>query len=163
MEVKPMKKNPRDRYRITEDPMIIEDRDTEKKLLFCIDKKYMIVFRSMLEEDIGCINKMDISFYEINKKKRFLEKVLPRKNSEHFFFIIEKIDPIDYCKDNFQSEEWDWIYGYPRHVIGIGARTDLAIEAKLFKKYEEKEKQKIQSIMRQVALYYGIRGEFYLR
>ena len=123
MEVKQMKKNPRDRYRITRNRMVIQDEDTNQKILFCIDRKNMIVFRSMLEEDVPVINGLKCTSSQKRKRKKVLKSVLPEKNSENYFFVIEKIEPIDYFGDNFESEEWDWIYGYPRHPMGIGVRT----------------------------------------
>lgn len=175
MEVKPMKKNPRDRYRITKNKMMIQDRDSKKKILFCIDKKNMIVFRSMLEEDISVINGLKCTSSQKRKRKKVLKSVLPEKNSENYFFVIEKIEPIDYFGDNFESEEWDWIYGYPRHPMGIGVRTknetlnvvaeqkgnNENIEAILFN--HEDEVNEVLRIVERVGRHYGIEGKSYIQ
>ena len=47
-----MKRNPRDNYYTTTNPMIIEDGDTGEQMIFLIDSKNHLVIRSLLEEDI---------------------------------------------------------------------------------------------------------------
>lgn len=171
-----MRKNSKDRYyRLGKNRMVIQDADSGEYLLFYVDRENMIVFRSMLEEDAKTvISRLKVSSSEKRKRLKVLADVLPMKNSQNYFFVIEEIQPIDYFKDNFKSEEWDWIYGYPRRPIGLGVRNrvetgylkdfkkDENIEAILFDQYESRVEE-ILSIIKKVGKYYGIEGQFYIQ
>lgn len=118
-----MKKNPNDNYVLDENPYYIRNDTTGEKMLYIIDRKNNILIRSMLEDDIKEIVAFS-SFKSIQKKqmRNELKEKLPQKGSEMSFFVIEEILPIDYFKDNFKSEEWDWVYGYPKKKIGFAMK-----------------------------------------
>ena len=170
-----MKRNEEDKYYLEEgDNEHIFDAKSNERLLFLIDKKNNLVFRSMLEEDIKLVVAQcdKLSGSEKRKAKKSLRLTLSEKGSQNYFFVIEEILPIDYYQDNFKSEKPDWIYGYPRRIIGFGARVqeedhlvarkyDEYIETNIFTKYEERAKD-FAYLLEQAGKIYGIEGKFWI-
>lgn len=126
-----MKRNPRDKYKLDENPYYIDDEDTGDKTLYIIDKENNVLIRSMMEEDVREIVAFS-SLTSIQKKqlRQELNEKLPQKGSEMAFFVIEEILPIDYFEDNFKSEEWDWVYGYPKKKIGMAMKKNGNVATK---------------------------------
>lgn len=159
-----MKRNPQDEYTTVEgDVNLIEDAETGEKLLFIIDEKNSLVFRSFLEEDINpFIDSYDkMSSSEKRKKKRILYEELPVKGSQMYYFAIEKI------VGEKRTDTWDEIYGLPRIPIGLGARTtketalkerngEPSIEAFVYTKYENMAVN-VSNILEQVARIFEIK------
>ena len=170
-----MKRNEEDKYYLEEgDNEHIYDAKSDERLLFIIDKKNNLVFRSMLEEDIKLVVAQcdKLSGSEKRKAKKSLRLALPEKGSQNYFFVIEEILPIDYYQDNFKSEKPDWIYGYPRRIIGFGARVqkedhlvarkyDEYIETNIFTKYEERAKD-FAYLLEKAGKSYGIEGKLWI-
>ena len=81
-----MKMNRTGGYEILDDGVFIQDPNTGERMVFLLDEKGKVVFRSMLEEDIKeAVNIMDISRSQKREKMRFLWKCIPKKGSEKFF------------------------------------------------------------------------------
>ena len=118
-----MKRNPNDNYFLEENSYYIENSETGDKMLYIIDRENNILIRSMLEDDIKEIVAFS-SLSSIQKKelRKELRQKLPQKGSEMTYFVLEEIQPIDYNEDNFESEEWDWVYGYPKKKIGMAIK-----------------------------------------
>lgn len=118
-----MKRNPEDKYYTTTNDMIIEDGKTGEQMIFLIDYKNRLVIRSLLEEDIKpfVIPYKDITAKERREKLRFLYEYIPKKDSEWYFFCIEKIIGEENPDDPTS------IYGLPREPIGICGRSDEEI------------------------------------
>ena len=88
-----MKINTLDEYYVIENADYIEDVETGGKLLFLIDKKAKLVFRSMLEDDI---KKVVVIFTKLTSSEKrqtmkALYEDLPKTDSENYFFVLEKI------------------------------------------------------------------------
>ena len=165
-----MKQNANDNYLTEEGSNFIEDGDTGDKLLYMIDRKNNIVIRSMLEEDI----KEVVAFSRLNsiKKKELkkdLKEKLQKKGSEMNYFIIEEIQPIDYNGDNFKSENWDWVYGYPKKKVGMAMKKIenvatkkqcTCIDGSIFYNCNDQKVPSIKKIMNKVYNeVFGIEGE----
>lgn len=163
MEVnKSMKRNPKDEYTTSDEDMFIEDAETGERLLFLIDRENRIVIRSLLEEDIKIfVQNFDTTASEKRKKLKLLYNVIPKKESQMYFFAIEKIIGEE------EEGKWDSIYGLPRVPIGMGARTDEcvtlskrigpSIEAYLYTK-EEGMSFTVSKMIEKIADYFKIEG-----
>lgn len=118
-----MKRNPKDNYYTTTNPMIIEDGDTGEQMIFLIDFQNRLVVRSLLEEDIKTfIDRYNgITSKERREKKRMLYEHISEKDSQNYFFCIERIKGIE----NKKIE--NSIYGLPREPLGICGRSDEEI------------------------------------
>ena len=138
-----MKRNPQDSYSTVEGTQDwIEDNGTQEKLLFIIDEENRIVFRSLLEEDIKPFIQLDnVTSKERRQKMKILYDELPKKDSQMFYFAIEKI------VGEKETDDWDEIYRLERVPIGYGARTtretalkerrgEPSIEARIYTGYE---------------------------
>lgn len=115
-----MKRNPRDNYYTTTNPMIIEDGDTGEQMIFLIDSKNRLVVRSLLEEDIKTfIDRYNgITSKERREKKRMLYEHISEENSQNYFFCVERI------KGTENKKIENSIYGLPREPIGLCGRSD---------------------------------------
>lgn len=160
-----MRRNPRDKYYLTEDSRVLEDADSGEQHVFVIDPTERIVIRSMLEEDIKVFisNFDNISSKEKRMRMRELYGILPKKNSQYNFFVIELIvgkeDP----------KKWDSIYGLKRIPIGLGGRYRTGnskiqleyhegIEMYVYDKYADKMPA-VSKMLKKVADLLGIDGE----
>ena len=119
-----MKKNPNDNYYTTTNPIVIEDGDTAEQMIFLINAKNRLVIRSLLEEDIKSFvdHYKGVTSKEKREKKRVLYENIPEKNSQNYFFCIEKINGIG------DNENDDSIYGLPREPLGICIVTDEEVD-----------------------------------
>ena len=109
-----MKRNPKDNYFTTTDEMYIEDGDSAEQILFFIDRENRLVIRSLLEEDIKAVFLTPRLSASVKRKKmKMLYEDLPKKDSQYYYFCIEKIigEEDKKCKDS--------IYGLPREIIGF--------------------------------------------
>lgn len=114
-----MKRNERDNYYTTTSDMFIMDGDTDELLLFCFDRKNRVVIRSLLQEDIKpFVQIADISSKNKRQKLKVLSEVIPKKESQLYYFVIERI-----LGDEYTGKE-DAIYGLPREPIGFAGRCD---------------------------------------
>ena len=133
-------------YEILEDGLFIKDPKTAERMVFLLDSKGKVVLRSMLEEDIKeAVNIMDISRSEKRKKMRFLWNCIPRKGSENYFFVAEKI--LDTEEDNPYAKE--------RKIIGFGARTDGSIEINV---WEEEFSVRVLALVNRLGNHFKIKG-----
>lgn len=159
-----MKKNPDDSYSTVEGTQDwIEDNATQEKLLFIIDEEKRIVFRSLLEDDIKPFIQLDnITSKERRQKMQILYQELPKKDSQMFYFAIEKI------VGEKETNEWDEIYGLERVPIGYCVRTtketaleerkgEPSIEARIYTKYENMSVN-VSSIIMKVADIFEIKA-----
>lgn len=157
-----MKRNPQDSYSTVEGTLDwIEDNSTHERILFIIDEEKRLVFRSLLEEDIKTFIQLDnITSKERRQKMRILYKVLPKKDSQMFYFAIEKI------VGEKETNNWDEIYGLERIPIGYGVRTteetaleerkgEPSIETRIYTGYENMSVN-VSSIIMKVAHIFGI-------
>ena len=146
-----MKMNSTGAYDVLEDGIFIEDPDTEERMVFLIDPKGGVVLRSMLEEDIkAAVNIMDVSRSQKRKKMKILWDYIPKKGSEAFFFVAEKI--LDGEETNPYEKE--------RKIIGFGARVDASIEINV---WEEEFSTRILVLVNRLADYFGIKGRPFLQ
>ena len=108
-----MKMNSTGDYEVLNDGLFIQDPETEEKMVFLLDPKGKVVLRSMLEEDIKeAVNIMDISRSQKRRKMKFLFNCIPKKGSENYFFVAEKI--LESGEENLYAKE--------RKIVGFGAR-----------------------------------------
>lgn len=119
-----MKRNSKDNYYTTTNPMIIEDGDTGEQMIFLIDYENRLVIRSLLEEDIKSFTDhyKDITSKEKREKRRLLYENIPQNGSELYFFCIEKIIGEE------DKEQPDSVYGLPREPLGICGRSDEEVK-----------------------------------
>ena len=138
-------------YDVLEDGIFIEDPETEERMIFLLDPKGGVVLRSMLEEDIkGAVSIMDASRSQKRKKMKILWDYIPKKGSEAFFFVAEKI--LDGEETNPYEKE--------RKIIGFGARVDASIEINV---WEEEFSTRILVLVNRLADYFGIKGRPFLQ
>ena len=146
-----MKMNRTGGYEILDDGVFIQDPNTGERMVFLLDEKGKVVFRSMLEEDIKeAVNIMDISRSQKREKMRFLWKCIPKKGSEKFFFVAEKI---------LESHEEN-PYEKGRKIIGLGLRTDDGIKVSVC---EEAYIMRILKLVQKLAEHYGMEGVPYIQ
>lgn len=146
-----MKMNSTGAYDVLEDGIFIEDPETEERMIFLLDPKGGVVLRSMLEEDIkGAVSIMDASRSQKRKKMKILWDYIPKKGSEAFFFVAEKI--LDGEETNPYEKE--------RKIIGFGARVDASIEINV---WEEEFSTRILVLVNRLADYFGIKGRPFLQ
>lgn len=158
-----MKRNPQDRYSTVEGTLDwIEDAETHEQLLFIIDEENQLVFRSFLEEDIKPFIQLDdITSTEKRRKMRILYQLLPKEDSQKYYFAIEKI------VEEKETDNWDEIYGLKRIPIGYGVRTteetaleerkgEPSIETRIYTGYENMSVN-VSNIIMKVADIFGIK------
>ena len=146
-----MKMNNTGDYEVLNDGLFIEDPETAERMVFLLDPKGGVVLRSMLEEDIKeAVNIMDVSRSQKRKRMRLLWEYIPKKGSEAFFFVAEKI---------LDGEETN-PYERARKIIGFGARLDANIEINV---WEEEFSVRILALVDKIAKYYGIKGVPFLQ
>lgn len=140
-----MKMNETGLYEVL-DRKFIEDPKTGERMVFLLDEKGKVVFRSMLEEDIKeAVNVLNISSSQKREKMRFLWKCIPQEGSENFFFVTEKI--LETPEDNPYEKE--------RKIIGLAIRTDDSIEASVC---EQEYIPKTLALIKDLAKYFGMEG-----
>lgn len=148
-----MRINETGQYKVTEGELFIVDPETGERLLFCVDREKGIVIRSMTEQDIKeVVSNMDASSSEKRKKMKLLWQEIPKKGSELYFFVAEKIIE----EDNETS--WNRVYELQRHPIGLGVRSDQTIEVDIYENDKAKSMD-VLKLVNQVADYFGIKGK----
>ena len=140
-----MKMNSTGDYEVLNDGLFIQDPETEEKMVFLLDPKGKVVLRSMLEDDIKeAVKIMDVSRSQKRKKMKILWDYIPKKGSEKFFFVAEKI---------LDGEETN-PYERERKIIGFGARLDANIEINV---WEEEFSVRILALVNKLGNYFGIK------
>lgn len=148
-----MKLNKTGQYITEKGKNYIEDPETHEKHLFFIDRKNRLVIRSFLEDDIKpFIQKTEATGKEKRKKMKILYEEIPKRNSESYFFAIERI--LGKEKEN----RWDEIYELGREPIGFGVRTENQIEMFLYTK-EEHNSLNVLNLLKKVGDHFNIKGE----
>lgn len=144
-----MKINESGLYEVTEGEMFIEDIETGERMVFLLDQNSGIVIRSLTEQDIKpAISMLNTSSKDKRNKKRILWQEVPKKGSEEYIFVAEKI--IGNNSDN--------LYEKDRKIIGFGAREEQSININVC---ADNESTKVLKLVTKLAEYYGIKGEPY--
>ena len=146
-----MKMNSTGDYEVLNDGLFIQDPETKEKMVFLLDPKGKVVLRSMLEDDIkDAVSIMDISRSQKRKKMKFLFNCIPKKGSENYFFVAEKI--LESGEENLYAKE--------RKIVGFGARTDNSIEINV---WEKEFSTRVLGLVSKLADYFEIKGLPFLR
>lgn len=148
-----MKLNKTGKYITEEGKNYIEDPETHEKHLFFIDRKNRLVIRSFLEDDIKpFVQKMDATGKEKRQKMKILYEEIPKKNSEAYFFAIERI------LGKEKEDRWNEIYELGREPIGLGIRAEDQIEVFLYTK-EEQNSLNVLNLLKKVGDHFDIQGK----
>lgn len=163
-----MKVNETGKYLVTEGEMYIQDVETKERLIFLLDKKNMLVIRSMLEDDIkSFVDRSNSTSKEKRERKRMLYQTLPQKDSELYFFVIEKII------GKSSKNKWNGVYELDRVPIGIACRAENENNIGVFRKPnegiealiydgEENNAENVLKMVKQLGNHFGIQGTAYL-
>lgn len=140
-------------YEVTEGEKFIIDPSTGEKMVFMMDAKEKLVIRSMLEEDIKA--SMSISRATSSEKRKRCKElwdIIPRPQSETFFYILEIVSDEDGNKNPYERK---------REIVGIGIRTENDIQFRVWKNVDDSDLDSLPEMVKQLAREFNIKGEPY--